>query len=753
MKMRGWTPDHLPGVVVLFGLPGTGCQMPEGDMRVGSAPACEFQLPHVSVAPVHFRMVRRKFRCWIQPEGEAGLWLNGSLIKARCPLHPGDIIHAGSVCLLAGDSVQEFSQMVFCNHPTRKVPLRRFPIVLGKDPSCGVILPDASVAGQQVQISLENGEYRLCLLSDSGETFLNGRAFERHELVFGDLLDIGRYSLRFDGACLVMEETRGDVPALLAENLRVKRQGTTIIHGMDLRLDAGEFVAVIGPTGSGKSTLLEALSGCRLPEPGGMLLHRGFPLSHSPDSRRGFGWVPQENVVHRELNVLSAFEFSAKLRLPKAVPPRQRLRLIERASSRLGLSDHQFSKIKNLSGGELKKVSVGVELIGHPEILFLDEPTSGLDPDAERTMMKSFRELSDSGCVVVCSTHHMQSLFLCDRLLFVCDGHLLYDGPPGGAPAQFGVSTLEGIFHRMHGLRDTGLTPAAPAAVGTLPRSGPSAPPNHPESSAQLPLLLARQWAQMVSDWRNLLFLAGQPVLVGALIAWAVKGTMDDNALVLFFIAVSTLWFGCSNGVQEIVGERQIYRRERMVGLRMAPYLASKIIFLTAITAAQTGILFGIAGLAGGLPAGDPWWQAAGLAAMTLTAASIGLLISSMARTVLQGVFLVPILMIPQIVLSGFTVPASRMSGPVLQTSQLVPLFQTQRVMDVSLLWSRKIDATTIQQHLQSVENLRNVTTLKTGEISMDANPALFAIAVLLTWSFACWVFSLLFLKLRERPA
>jgi ABC-type transport system involved in multi-copper enzyme maturation permease subunit len=220
---------------------------------------------------------------------------------------------------------------------------------------------------------------------------------------------------------------------------------------------------------------------------------------------------------------------------------------------------------------------------------------------------------------------------------------------------------------------------------------------------------------------------------------------MDDSALKLFFISVAVLWFGCSNGAPSIISEIAIYRRERMAGLHRSSYLISKWVFLSLITLFQSGILYSAAHLLGTGVSGAWQWQIAGLALISLIGSGIGLLISALARSPMQSVLLVPLLIIPQIVLSGYTVPASIMRGWVYELSQAIPSFQLQRIMDLSLLWQRTIDVEILASHLAAFQNLQIVMNLKIGSVVQSPTIGYQSLCILIAWvvvplllSFAC---------------
>ncbi len=215
---------------------------------------------------------------------------------------------------------------------------------------------------------------------------------------------------------------------LTARKLRVRLGGTDIVKGVDFRIRKGEMVGILGPSGSGKTTLLMALSGFR-PAQKGTVMFGGRDLYEDfEELKRDIGYVPQDDIVPRALKVERALGYTAELRLRKKSPDQRRGR-VDDVIRTLGLAGSRDQRVSNLSGGQRKRVSVGMELISRPEIIFADEPTSGLDPALERSLTQTLADLAEEGRAVVVTTHIMSSLELLDAVCVLDDGQLCYFGP------------------------------------------------------------------------------------------------------------------------------------------------------------------------------------------------------------------------------------------------------------------------------------------------------------------------------------
>ena len=232
-------------------------------------------------------------------------------------------------------------------------------------------------------------------------------------------------------------------------DLTVHAGGREILAGVSLSVRPGELVAVMGPSGSGKSTLLHALNGYRWASAGQVRINGVDLYGHFTTLRSAIGFVPQDDIVHESLSVEKVLHYAALLRLPEGTAESALKERIDTVLKRLGLADRRRVRVSRLSGGQRKRVSLGVELLTSPPLLFLDEPTSGLDPALEADMMGLFRELADDGRTVLVTTHVTESLRLPDLVAFLVEGRLVYAGPTAEALDYFGADSFAGIFTRL----------------------------------------------------------------------------------------------------------------------------------------------------------------------------------------------------------------------------------------------------------------------------------------------------------------
>jgi hypothetical protein len=389
-------------------------------------------------------------------------------------------------------------------------------------------------------------------------------------------------------------------------------------------------------------------------------------------------------------------------------------------------------------------------------LIFLDEPTSGLDPFSEFKLMELLRRLADTGCTVICTTHVMENVFLMDQIAVLLAGKLLFQGPPDAARARFGVSRLSALYDMLQTIDPKTVTSFSPPEI-TSP-SGPPDTEQRPTVIKQrrpfaLPILLERQLAIFKADIKNLLIALGQPLVIGLLVCWVT----DHVPLIQFFAYIATFWFGCSNSAQEIVKETAIFRRERLVGLSRTSYLASKFIWMGTITGVQSLILYACTVITQRVPLSAAPAEIAGLLLLAFASTGIGLAISCFTRSALQAVMLVPLILIPQILLSGYTVEASQMDPPVLIVAQIMPSFAAERISDESLLLNRRIAGDVSEKYDRPYDNLNQYNRaatgqrFKTGQTFTDARPLWVGYLNLVLWSVAGFVLSYVGLTWKEK--
>ncbi|GEB54467.1 FHA domain-containing protein [Streptomyces gardneri] len=582
--------------------------------------------------------------------------------------------------------------------PTSVRPLPAHSIRIGRAPDNDVVVADLVVSRRHAELRARpDGTYWIHDLGSHNGTFLNGRRVDDARVTADDIVGIGHCAFCLIGGQLVEFTDDGEI------SLDVQELAVTVDHGRKTLLDEVSFpvgekslLAVVGPSGAGKSTLLNALTGQR-PADRGAVLYDGRDLYRDyAELRQRIGLVPQDDILHLQLTVRRALGYAAELRFPEDTAPAERRARVDEVIRELGLTERAEQPIHSLSGGQRKRVSVALELLTKPSLLFLDEPTSGLDPGMDRSVMHMLRGLADDGRTVVVVTHSVLSLDVCDRLLVLAPGgRVAYYGPPADTLDFFGYTqwpeAFEAFendrdrdwagqyrasrFHRRYvadatarpflpageaGAAGAGGVPAGQAGRG-VPELG--APPKAQSWGSQLRTLVRRYATALAADRTFLVIMIALPFVMGAMARALSEGRFNPESTlnVLLILCVGGVLTGAANAVRELVKERSIYRRERAVGLSRSAYLASKVVVLGLITVVQAVVLTLVALV--GVPLNVPGGKGVllpplveitlAVALLSFTAMMLGLLVSAVVRKEEVTMPLLVLLAIVQVVFCG----------------------------------------------------------------------------------------------------
>lgn len=228
--------------------------------------------------------------------------------------------------------------------------------------------------------------------------------------------------------------------AIDVQDLRVDRGGRAVLPGLTCQVPAGQVVGLLGPSGCGKSTFLRAIVGVQKVA-GGRVQVLGEPAG-TPALRRRVGYVTQAPSVYADLTVAENLAFFARV----LGVPRERIASV---MDTVGLSGQADRLAGRLSGGQLSRASLGVALLGSPDLLVLDEPTVGLDPVLRKRLWETFRALAAAGTTILVSSHVMDEAVRCDRLQLMRDGELIADDPLDAILERTGAADVEDAFLRL----------------------------------------------------------------------------------------------------------------------------------------------------------------------------------------------------------------------------------------------------------------------------------------------------------------
>jgi ABC-type multidrug transport system ATPase subunit/pSer/pThr/pTyr-binding forkhead associated (FHA) protein len=705
-----WPPD----------LPSQAPPVPARVITVGRARDNDVVIDEPMVSGRHARIVVEGGCARIEDLGSS----NGTALNAperridSAPLDEADVVFLGSYRIPAARLLHAGDEPA-ADAPSR-IAVRGPAVLFGRDRACDQVLDYPMVSRRHARLSRVGDAIQIEDLGSSNGTYVNGVRVRAPVVVRpGDRIGLGSYTFTLTlSGDLERSDDRDDV-TVAARDLAVDAGGRTLIVGVSLRVEPGELAGLMGPSGAGKSTLIKALAGYVRPARGQVLLNGADLEAHHAEFRGQIGYVPQEDLIHRDLTAGEALWFTARLRLPADYGDAEIRRRVRDVLEQLDLAGAEGVLIgsptgSGMSGGQRKRVNLALELLTDPPVLLLDEPTSGLSSEDTLLVMNVLRKLADRGKAILLTIHQpgRDAFRMMDRVAVVArdagstePGRLAYDGPaypdairffnpadgpgaqPGAEPSPDDL--LRGLARRpvrewVERLDATGRQrEGSPHRRGGTERSTPRGPIPQDlrrSSIAQWWALVRRNMALKRKDsWNTAILLAQAPII--ALLIVLVFGKQAGASRVLdlehwteaasgvasttFILGLAALWFGCSNAVREIVGEWPVYQRERMVNLRLGPYITSKLATLGGLCLFQCAVLLVIVRQGIGLTAA--WPSTFGI--LVLAAAvgmALGLAISAIARTSEVAIALLPLTILPLLIFGGAMQPLHKLH-PILQ--------------------------------------------------------------------------------------
>jgi ABC-type multidrug transport system ATPase subunit/pSer/pThr/pTyr-binding forkhead associated (FHA) protein len=428
-------------------------------INIGRERSNDIVIDATSVSALHCQIIREGNK-WvlIHPHPQREQTLNGLLYQGRKiegnqafrkTLANGNVFRIGDelgalVTLTYNDNSGISQEVTSHLQPIR---LGAAEIKIGRLPDNDVVLSHPQVSARHAYLVREQDTYRLLDLHSTNHTYVNGLNATSQLLKPRDEIRIGPFRFIYTETELTQfDESEG----IRIEALHLKKVGTNqtvLLNDISLHIPTRSFVALVGGSGAGKTTLLDALSGLR-PAQEGSVFYNGQDYYHNSAAfSTQLGYVPQDDIIHRELTVERALYYAARLRLPSDFQEEQIEQRIDEVLDDVEMKHRRKLLINQLSGGQRKRVSIALELLAKPSVFFLDEPTSGLDPGLDRKMMILLRKLADKGHTVILVTHATNNINICDYVCFLAQGgNLAYFGPPEGTKVYFKTPDFAEIY-------------------------------------------------------------------------------------------------------------------------------------------------------------------------------------------------------------------------------------------------------------------------------------------------------------------
>src|SRR5436190_2456606 len=534
-------------------------------INIGRDPSNDIVINELVVSGFHAQIVREGNQfILVHPHPSRGKTLNGLLYQGRHiqgdeqfrkPLARGDIFRIGDehgtlVTLTYNDgsgAMQDFAPEV------RPIPLGAPVITIGRLPENIVVLSHPQVSGRHARLEQVHGGYRIIDVGSTNHVYVNAQPVTNQVLRPGDEIRIGPYKFTYTGTQLTQQDESKGIRIDALHLQKVGSKHTILINDISIAIPQRTFVALVGGSGAGKSMLMDALNGLR-PAQKGLVLYNGQDYySHLAAFSTQLGYVPQDDIIHRDLTVERALYYTARMRLPEDFTQTQIKQRIEEVLEDVDMKHRRGLLVSKLSGGQRKRVSIALELLANPSVFFLDEPTSGLDPGLDRRMMLLLRRLADKGHTIVLVTHATNNINVCDYICFLAQGgRLAYFGPPNEAKVYFGKTDFAEIYSTLEPTEEKLNIPdeaenrfkASPDhqkfVVGPL-NQGPAGrtdanqqtvavkPPKRGNPWKQFSLLSWRYLAILKNDKANLAILLLQAPLIGLLLLFFIRGVGPDG--------------------------------------------------------------------------------------------------------------------------------------------------------------------------------------------------------------------------------
>ncbi len=473
-----------------------------------------------------------------------------------------------------------------------------------------------------------------------------------------------------------------------------------LLRDINLSIEPGNMVLILGGSGAGKSTFVNAVTGY---EKAKAIIQEGdidYYKQYDQVKHR-IGFVPQDNLLREEDTVLDTVRNAADIRLPVTMPAEEKERRVHAVLETFGLSGRETEMVSKLSGGQKKRLSICTEFVASPSLFILDEPDSGLDGIMATELMQNLRLIACQGRIVLVITHAPDRVaHLFDKVIVLAKGtenqvgQLAFYGGIQEARDFFGVSTMEGVVKCINATNEGGEGRAdefirkyreysklqAERSRTAYMDSEEEKKSKQADKSAQepaeqvrykgrleqIPVYLGKQMRLFVSEgnWKVLIMSAIIAYLVVYVIGRKMFVDMEGTTYAALAIMCVCIWNGVFNSIQVVCKERSIIKREHRAGLHISAYLASHMIYQSMLCLLQVVItiiiflLFKVKIPERSIITGVYLLDLA-ITMFLITYASdmIGLMISCIVHTPMMAMTVMPFLLIVQLVFAGSIFP------------------------------------------------------------------------------------------------
>ena len=637
-------------------------------LMIGSDSSCDIRISNNRVSRNHCQVIFSKENGLkiVDLNSSNGTYLNGIKLKAgnTYSLNLKDQVQLAGVSGIIISVGSENTQSKGLEDQKNILELfnNTDKIIVGRDSSCDLRINDTRISRRHASIKkITNDKFLLQDLDSLNGIYVNGSKVNGSRTISKkDNIFLGKYLLKIDGRAKDLSDELAISAIGIEKVYPNQKKGKKALHKMDISVPSRSLLAIMGPSGCGKSTLLKSLNGESPPTKGKVLIFNQDLISNYEYLKTQIGYVPQDDIVHKQLTVEQSLYFAAKLRIANINNDDINIK-IDKILSELNISHIKKNLISDISGGQRKRVSIAIELLTDPMLLFLDEPTSPLDPQTIEDFLNILKKLSENGTTVIMVTHKPEDLDYMDEVIFMADnngGKIVYYGDSTKYKDYFNVNNAVSVFSQISGGNSKKWVDkySNPRPLSTTQDKEKILVNKSNQSSVgQFFWLTYRYFKIKTNDRVNTSIMLLQAPIIAALACLVFN---EVTLSVLFIMAVSSVWFGSTNAAREIVGELPIYKRERMYNLRLIPYIFSKITVLSLFSIIQSFVFVYILYFNYGnsdydLFFNNPFSAFIWMSFLTISSTFLGLLLSAIFDTSEKVLAVVPIVLIPQIMLAG----------------------------------------------------------------------------------------------------
>lgn len=428
------------------------------ELTIGSKRTADIVVKSQYVEPIQIRLILKN-NVWyaedLTPEdAKSEVFLDGRRFKRPIVKFDGVL----SIRRAAKKEKADIVRISAVKQFSRKKPKNNFDLTaktittVGSGEGCDIRVNNPLVSEKHFFIVFDGQN---CYVEDAHSvsgTYVNNKKVKRQKLNDYDRLSIPSAAYIFYRNALLFSTAEGGIRIDAVDVCkrvqdRNARGKISLVTNVTFRIGAGEFVAVVGGSGAGKSTLLDCINGMR-PATDGKIYYDTNDYYENMNTYKGVvGYVPQRDIMHDDLTLWDALRYTALLRTRADLSKEELSARVNAAIADVHLQGKEHLRISSLSGGQKKRVSIAMELLSDPKVIFLDEPTSGLSPDLDMEMMDLLKDLSKKGRTIVVITHAMENIDKCDRVAFLGrGGRLCYYGAAKDAFRWFNRRSYSRIF-------------------------------------------------------------------------------------------------------------------------------------------------------------------------------------------------------------------------------------------------------------------------------------------------------------------